>query len=52
MIMIIEDIVRYEKKNNLILMEKLQKYQYYGQVKLKNVNIVQVEKHYFLVKVK
>ena len=34
----------------MILIEKKQKYQHYQQVTLKNMNILQVKKYYFLIK--
>ena len=39
------------KNDNIILTEKQQKYQRYRQVKLINVNILQVKKNYHLIKV-
>ena len=39
-------------KNNMILIEKLQKYQPYHQVKLTSLNILLVKKYYFLIKSK
>ena len=40
-----------ERKNyNMILTEKQQKYQHNHQVKLINMNILQVKKCYFLIK--
>ena len=38
------------ENQNMVLTEKQHKYQHYYQLKLKNVNIVQVEKYYFLIK--
>ena len=38
------------KKYNMILMEKLQKYQLYHQAKLISMNILQVKKYYLLIK--
>ena len=44
-------MIRLEMKNyNMILTEKHQKYQHH-QVKLVNMNILQVKKHYILIKV-
>ena len=48
--MIIEDTIR-DKKLNMILIEKQQKYWHYYRVKLINMNILQVKKYYFLLKV-
>ena len=39
------------KNYNMILTEKQQKYQRYGQVKLINMNILQVQNYYHLIKV-
>ena len=39
------------KNDNMILTEKQRKYQHYHQVKLTNTNILQVTKHYLLIKV-
>ena len=39
------------KNYNIILTEKQQKYQRYRQVKLINVNILQVKENYHLIKV-
>ena len=39
------------KNYNMILTEKHQKYQRYCQVKLINMNILQVKKYYHLIKV-
>ena len=41
----------YMKKHNMILTEKQQKYEHYFQVKLININILQVKKYYHLIKV-
>ena len=38
------------KKYNLMLTEKQQKYQHYHQVKLINMNILQVKKYFHLIK--
>ena len=40
-----------DKNNNTILTEELQKYQHYHQVKLINMNILQVNKYDHLIKV-
>ena len=46
-------MIRLEMKNyNMILPEKQEKYQHYHQVKLINMNILQVKKNYLLIKVK
>ena len=45
-------MVRYEMKNyNKILAEEQQKDQFYHQVKLININILQAKKYYLLFKV-
>ena len=45
------DINRLKMKNfNMILIEKLQKYQPYHQAKLISMNISQVKKYYLLIK--
>ena len=45
-------MVRYEMKNyNKILTEEQQKDQFYHQVKLININILQAKKYYLLFKV-
>ena len=45
-------MIRLEMENyNKILTEKQQKYQYYHQVKLININILQVDRYYLLIKV-
>ena len=49
--MTIQDQIR-DKKYNMILKEKLQKYQLYHQVKLISMNILQVKKYYLLIKSK
>ena len=38
------------KNDNMILTEKLQKYQFYHQVKLISMNNLQVKKYYLLIK--
>ena len=40
-----------DENYNMILIEKQQKYKHYRQVKLINMNILQVKKYYHLVKV-
>ena len=46
-------MVRLELKNyNTILIEKQQKYRHYYQVKLMDMNILQVKKYYLLIKIK
>ena len=47
--MTIDDKMR-DKNQNMILTEKQQKYQHYHQVKLINMNILQIIKFYLLVK--
>ena len=47
--MTIDDKLR-DEKLNMILTEKQQKYQHYHQIKLINMNIVQVKKYYLLFK--
>ena len=47
----IDDNIR-NYKYNLILTEKQQKYQYYHQVKLISLNILQMKKHWLLIQVK
>ena len=47
--MIIGDKIR-DEKNNMELTEKKQKYQNYHYVKLISMNILQVKKHYLLIK--
>ena len=45
-------MIKLKMKNyNMILTEKQQKYQYYHQVKMINMNILQVNKYYLLMKV-
>ena len=45
-------MIKLKMKNyNTILTEKQQKYQHYHQVKLINMNILQVKKYYHLIKV-
>ena len=45
-------MIRLEMKNcKMILTEKQQKYQHYHQVKLINMNILQVKNYYLLIKV-
>ena len=45
-------MIRLEMKNcDMILTKKLKKYQHYHQVKLINMNILQVKKYYFLIKI-
>ena len=39
------------KEYNMILTEKQQKYQHYHQVKLIDMNILQVKEYYLLIKV-
>ena len=48
--MTIDDKIK-DEKYNTILTEKQQKYQYYYQVKLINMNFLQVKKCYHLIKV-
>ena len=48
--MTIDDKIR-GKKLQYDITEKLQKYQHYHLEKLTNVNILQVKKYYFLIKV-
>ena len=44
-------MMRLEMKNyNMMLTEKQQKYQHSHQIKLVNINILQVKKYYLLVK--
>ena len=44
-------MIRLKMKNyNMILIEKLQKYQPYHQAKFINMNILQAEKYYLLIK--
>ena len=44
-------MIRLEMKNyNMILTEKLERYQHYYQVELINMNILQVKKYYLLIK--
>ena len=44
-------MIRLELNNyNTILTEKQQKYQHYHQVKLINMNILQAQKYYLLIK--
>ena len=50
LIMTIDDKMKYDT-NNIILTEKQQKYQQYCQIKLINMNILQVKKYYHLIKV-
>ena len=50
LIMTVDDTLEV-KKYNTILTEKQQKYQHYGQVKLINMNILQVKKYCHLIKV-
>ena len=49
--MTIDDKTIDEKKNNMILTKKQQKYKHYLQVKLINTNILKVKKYYHLIKV-
>lgn len=51
-IMTIDEKVKDEKLQILILIEKLQKYQHYHQTKLLNLNILLVKNYYLQVKVK
>ena len=51
-IMTIDEKVKDEKLQILILIEKLQKYQHYQQTKLLNLNILLVKNYYLQVKVK
>ena len=51
-IMTIDEKVKDEKLQILILIEKLQKYQHYQQTKLLNLNILLVKNYYLLVKVR
>ena len=45
-------MIRLEMKNyNTILTEKQQKYQHYNQIKLMNINFLQMNKYYHLIKV-
>ena len=39
------------KKYNTVITEKQQKYKYYHQIKLINMNILQVKKYFLLIKV-
>ena len=48
--MTIDDKIR-DEKYNMILTVKQQKYQHYHQIKLINMNICQVKKHYLLIEV-
>ena len=45
-----DDQIRDKKNCNMILIEKLQKYQPHHQEKLISMNILQVKKHYLLIK--
>ena len=47
--MVIVDRIKDKKNCNAILTEKHQNYQLYHQVKLININILQVKKYYFLI---
>ena len=47
--MTIDDQIRM-KNRNMILIEKLQKYQLYNQTKLISMNILHVKKYYLLIK--
>ena len=51
-IMTIDEKVKDEKLQILILIEKLQKYQHYHQTKLLNLNILLVKNYYLQAKVK
>ena len=42
--------IKDKKKYNMILTEKQQKYQLYDQVKLININILQMKKFYLIIK--
>ena len=44
------DMLSNEKLNSIVLTEKQQKYQHYRQVKLININILQLKKHNFIIK--
>ena len=44
--MTIDDKIKYEKNCNLTLQERQQKYQHSRQVKLINMNILQVKKYW------
>ena len=50
LIMTIYDKIRDRKNYNMILREKQQKHQHYHQVKLINMNILQMKKYYLLIK--
>ena len=50
--MAIDEKVKDEKLQILILIEKLQKHQHYHQTKLLNMNILLVKNYYLLVKVR
>ena len=44
-------MIRLKMKNyHMILIEKLQKYQFYHQEKLTSMNMLQVKKYYLLIK--
>ena len=44
-------MIRFEVKNySMMLIEKLQKYQHYHQVKVMNMNNLQAKKYYLLMK--
>ena len=48
--MTIDDKIK-DEDYNTILREKQQKYQHYRQVKLSNMNVLDVKKYYLLIKV-
>ena len=48
--MTIDDKIK-DEDYNTILTEKQQKYEHYRQVKLSNMNILDVKKYYLLIKV-
>ena len=49
--MIIDDKIR-DKNHNTVIIKKKQNHQHYHQVKLINIDILQVKKYYLLVNVK
>ena len=49
--MIIDDKIR-EKNHNAVIIKKQQNHQHYHQVKLINIDILQVKKYYLLINVK
>ena len=48
----IDDKIRDKKRCNMILIETQQKYLLHHQLKLINLNILQVKKYYLLIKAK